>query len=564
MNNILSYIQYREKVRLYESMISQTTENNMINEGLFDGIRKKIAARFVSNALKEEVEQGKKFEKVIKESIEELRKMYKDLDTKGKLKSHGKLLNKVEKMFNDINEMHFDTLSLLEDADLDFAGFMGSIAMTNAVNLSALLSPIKNIWIMRKSYQYFIGLIKQTIRKDLILLQVNFDKFQNTILKSVDDIINDNANASMYEEAMKEGEDFLENTLKSYYGHKKWEHFIRNAEKWEKIKKDYRNRKKIEKKENPYNNLWDKLYDNTYTQTAETLKSFSSDDTNKYLEGIKGVITKMASKDENITIYADILLSNAEEKAMKASSAIHNNFLKMSEVFKLSNQKKLIELIEQSEKEEKMRIEKEMNDKKIEEENEKAKEAIEEGKKIFKNKNVISFSDIKYWYDIDSEDRNKILTYLMSDDGKDDSDKLNYNIKIILPNNKILESVLESLLLIKVDKDISLNKKDFGDINDIFSITKKITKVKYMKKKLELLFKLLSDGYGLDSSYNKSLSSYFDEIYDELLKKPTDDIHISLRGDSDKKDFDKYIRDVKKIVSNNFVPIVDDKGEKKE
>lgn len=561
MNNILSYIQYREKVRLYESIISKQT-NNLINEGLFDGIRKKMATKFVTNALKEEIEQGKKFEEVIKESISDLMKMYKDLDEKGKLKSHNKLLNQVEKMFNDINEMHFDTLSLLGDADIDFSGFIGSIAMANAVNLSALLSPIKNIWLMRKSYQYFIGLIKQTIRKDLILLQVNFDKFQNTVLKSADDIINDNANASMYEEAMKEGEDFLENTLKSYYGHKKWEHFIRNAEKWEKIKKDYRNRKKIEKRENPYNNLWDKLYDNTYTQTAETLKSFSSDDTNKYLEGIKGVITKMASKDENVTIYADILLSNAEEKAMKASSAIHNNFLKMSEVFKLSNQKKLIELIEQSEKEEKMRIEKEMNDKKIEEENEKAKEAIEEGKKIFNDRGVASFSDVKEWYDLESEDREKILVYLMSDDGKDECDKLNPDFKIILPNNnKVLENVLESLLLIKIDGDISLNTKDFGDIKDIFDISKKITKIKDMKKKLEYLFKLLSDTYGLDSSYNKTISSYLDEIYDELKTKPSDDIHVNLRSDSDKKDLSKYIEDIKKIVSNNFVPIIDEKKE---
>mgnify|MGYP003296402027 CR=1 FL=1 len=35
----------------------------------------------------------------------------------------------------------------------------------------------------RKAYKYFLGIIKQTIRRNLLVIQLNFDQFENLILQ---------------------------------------------------------------------------------------------------------------------------------------------------------------------------------------------------------------------------------------------------------------------------------------------------------------------------------------------------------------------------------------------
>ena len=133
---------------------------------------------------------------------------------------------------------------------------------------------------------------------------------------------------------------------------------------------------------------FDTRYDNTYTKTLDQLKSFVLEDDSKYLEAIKAGMRTQALDEVDTKSYVELLISAAEECAYEVSNAIHTNFIDKVSVFKLANQKQLIELVKKDkELFDKERIE---EDKKREEElrkheDEELERMInEEGPKIFK------------------------------------------------------------------------------------------------------------------------------------------------------------------------------------
>lgn len=390
MNNILSYSQYRSKVRLYESMIIQQ-ETESLNEGIIDKIKEKISTKHVDKVLSEEIELGKQVEERIKATMEELEKVCKKLKTNTDEGSEFK--KSLDKVIDEINKTSFDTLSLLGDADVDFGGFKKSAVMANVINLSVLLSPIKNALMLRRAYKYFIGLIKQSLRKDLVMLLVNFDQFQNMILqKSLE--TEDNVRVSReVNQAYGKIEGLYQQALAEAVG-KKSNKFMDKIKKAMDIKKQEMD---IMDKHNPMAQFFMNSYDNTYKQSADTLKQLIGDDSQRMLDAHKNSIQKISSsdKDGKLGIYGEFLISAAEEKAMKTTLAIHTNFLKISEVFKLSNQKKLVEMMQKAEEEYQKEIEekeRERKDKESKEFNEKISAWIkEEGADILKS--LKSFDD---------------------------------------------------------------------------------------------------------------------------------------------------------------------------
>lgn len=424
MNNILSFEDYIREFRLLEQQRFNQVEEH-VNEGLITKWRKFKSTVFVDKVLKDEIELGKAFEERIKETMKELADACEELETKSKRGSE--FTKKVEKIIKDINNISFDALTLIGDQDIDFGGFRRSVIMANVVKLGALLSPVKNALMIRKAYRYFIGLIKQVVRKDLVMLIINFDQFQNMILqKSLESA---ESARTAQEIAHITGE--IENEYKNMF-----KNLVKNDVKKLKemeitLEKTSKNRRDLVKND-PVMTLMMNSYDNTYKQTAETIKSFLNDDSQKQLEALKNGISKLSQGDDDLSVYGELLISNAEEKALKTAHVIHNNFLKMSEVFKLSNQKNLIELISEAEKEEQKRVSKENKEIK-----EKFKADVKEEEiKFVKEKfeKIVSGLD-KPLKDITSEDLDKLgeeTVKFKYEDDKNETEKKFTKLEILL------------------------------------------------------------------------------------------------------------------------------------
>lgn len=353
MNNIWSFSQYKENTKYIETqIIRESILNEKLNMKPKEKLRKHKASGFVSRVLHDEIKLGEEFETRIKKTIAEIQESCKKLSVKSNKGSA--LTRKINEIITDINGVSFDALTLLGGSGkIDFHGFHTSVVLATAIQFIVLFRPLLASIIIKKAYDYFIGIVRQTIRKDLVMLVVNFDQFQNLILQKT---IESAENASYEDLSRLEAElgvDY-EDAIRAVLKGKKKEvdQIIKLREQKRKERQDYK------KYDASYTSLMNS-YDNTYKQTAETLKQYISDDDNKRLEAIKNSILKFGHGDEDMQAYGELLISLAEEKALKTTNAIHNNFLKMSEVFKLSNQKNLIDLITEAEKEEMLRNKKE-------------------------------------------------------------------------------------------------------------------------------------------------------------------------------------------------------------
>lgn len=453
MRNILSFEQFRKQSRISESQayIEREILRTSVNEGLFTKWKKFRATVFVDKVLKDEIELGKAFEERLKETMSELETACEKLQQKSKEQSD--FVNEVIKIITDINKISFDTLTLIGDQDIDFGGFRRSVIMANVVKLGALLSPVKNTLMVRKAYRYFLGLIKQAVRKDLVLLIVNFDQFQSTILQKS---MEATTNARSSYEAGKDVAD-LENMYKGIISDQLDK---KTADAIGKIMKEKKALFDQERKYDSAFNGYIDAYNNTYRNTAETIKSLMTDDNQKELEALKNGINKLGQGDEDLSIYGELLISNAEEKALKATNGIHNNFLKMSEVFKLSNQKKLIDLIVDAEKEQhkKIKKEKEENEHKFgiktreeelkffKSEFEKIKDEFDLSKITLKEIESLKKEDVKFEFKDEETEReterriskyNILIHYLASDDeGTDDElKKCSYDLRMLVPTS---------------------------------------------------------------------------------------------------------------------------------
>ena len=477
MNNILSYNDYLNMVRMCEnSIISQPSKDyEIINEGFFDKMRKKMSERMVNKVLADEIEQGKKFEETIKETISELKDAYKKLDASGK--SRGSEFTKsVEKLFSDIDNMHFDVMSLLTNTDIDFSGFISSAVFANVINFAVIFTPIRNAWMLKKAYNYFLLLIKQAIHKDLVMIQIEFDQFQNLVLKNAEEIktdaVNNSERADFFERGIKACEDIFVKIIAGKKGVTKAQADVLLKLRQEKVKEIERARG-----ENPILDVLNRYGDNTYKSTAESLKSLINDDSNKKLEAMKTSISKIAHGNDNLTLYGELLISTAEECALGTITAIHTNFLKMIEVFKLSNQKRLVELIENAEKEDQKRISNDKREHSMKEHEEEVEKMIAAGKKsyesTFKTSHDIKKMTVEDWYGLEDEERESIESYLSSSEGMKKYDEIKkenpmLSCSINNPKSDIFD-IIEDLSLINLyskdkEKGIVINDKSDAEI----------------------------------------------------------------------------------------------------
>ena len=197
MNNILTFEDYRNlNIRQVESVIyhqfieEDIKDEEIVNEGIIRNAINKASGKFIQSALADEIEKGKELEKSIKEALDGLNKGFdeieKQIDSNNDEKYKSKLaaIEKVKEAIKAVQSQAFDTLTMIgSEGEIDFAGFLGSGTVAAAANFGILFSPIRSLFITRKAYKYFLGIIKQTIRRNLLIIQLNFDQFENLILQ---------------------------------------------------------------------------------------------------------------------------------------------------------------------------------------------------------------------------------------------------------------------------------------------------------------------------------------------------------------------------------------------
>ena len=479
MNNILTFEDYRKmNIRQVESVIyRQFIEEDIkteVNEGFIRNAINKRAGKFVQAALADEIEKGKELEKSIKEALDSLNKGFEeieqriDADTERGNKASNSLnaIEKVKEAIKNVQSQTFDTLTMIgSEGEIDFGGFIGSATVSAAVNFGILFSPIRSIFITRKAYKYFLGIIKQTIRRNLLIIQLNFDQFENLILQKSFETDDDSETRTMsntlHELIGVMQERLLGKDSKIFKNKRQKDNMSEWLNDFKKTQDAIIKQNKMDSNRNPLRSLWEDQHNNTYTRTLEQIKQYINEDSQKELDALKNSITKISGNDVELVQYGELLISAAEEYAIQTNHAINNNFIKMSSVFNLENQKKLIELIQKTQDENKAEIKRKKQNQDNKKLKKKYEKDIEEGKKLYEGK----LKDKKYSFDefndtFDINDQACLGTFFQSDEGKDAYNEL-------IEKNPLYKYFIFS--------DMELTHSFYNSINDL-----KIVEISYM------------------------------------------------------------------------------------
>jgi hypothetical protein len=472
MNNILTFEDYKKmNIRQVESVIyRQFMEEDIkdeVNEGFIRNKINKAAGKFIHTALADEIEKGKELEESIKEALDGLDRGFSAISQRinnGNSRNTNVSLQAIEQIkdaIKDVQSQTFDTLTMIgSEGEIDFAGFMGSATVSAAANFGILFSPIRSIFITRKAYKYFLGIIKQTIRRNLLIIQLNFDQFENLILQKSFESEEDSETLTIrnaLNDIISKQQELLckeDTVFKKKSQRKELSDWLNNFKKTQDmlIKQN-----KEKDRTNPFRSLWEDQHNNTYTRTLEQIKQYINEDSQKELDALKNSVTKMAGNDNELMAYGELLLSAAEEYAIKTNHGINNNFIKMSSVFNLENQKKLIELIVEAQKENEREIERNKENQIAREKQEEMDRNAEEGKNIYENK--LKDSTEKYTFDkfkseFDDNEIKCLKAFLhTTDEGKEEYEKLIDKFpyyKYLLGNILSLNTFLSSLRDLKV------------------------------------------------------------------------------------------------------------------
>jgi hypothetical protein len=482
MKNILTFEDYRKmNIRQVESVIyRQFIEENIkeeVNEGIIRKAINKAAGNFIQTALADEIEKGKELEKSIKEALDGLDKGFeeikKKIDVNPDSKSKFTAIEKVKEAIKAVQSQAFDTLTMIGSAgEIDFAGFLGSATVATAINFGVILTPIRSMFIARKAYKYFIGIIKQTIRRNLLIIQLNFDQFENLILQKSFETDNDSETATMSETLnaiiLSMQRELIGKDSKLKFTGKKGEEMRKYLANFKETQNALIKQHKEDTRNNPLSSLWQDQHNNTYTRTLEQIKQYINEDSQKELDALKNSITKLGTNDVDLTLYGELLISAAEEYAIHTNHGINNNFIKMSSVFNLENQKKLIELIVATQKENEEEAKKKKADLDFKEKEKEIEEDIKEGKKLYEEK----LKDSTVTYTIDTFDKEfsnreieQLSRFFTTEDGKKAYEELvekNPIYKYLLTNDILsLDNFLRSINNLKVIEVSEM--KDFYD-----------------------------------------------------------------------------------------------------
>lgn len=386
MNNIKSFNEYTHQE------LEVIAYDNVLNEGLRSFFNKRAAAK-VRAELADEIEMSKSIMEGIQAGLDSLNENFdiirkgidddKDEKTKGEKQ---KALDAIIKILEDSRKNTWDLNQLIDEGEIDYTGFTANVGIASVAYFGILFTPFRATIMIHKGYRYFFNIIKNTIRKALVMLQLNFDQFENLIItkgfQSMDYVQEIAANQKL--------DDTIAAILKELCGEKtgmiksksKAADYRKNIDiAYKRVQMENAKNKKLKQSSDVYNNL--DPYNNTYTKSLEALRQYSQDDVQKHLDAIKTSMNKLAGQEVDLQTYSELIIAAAEEHAYKVSTSIYNKFAKMTEVFSLPNQKKLIDLILAATQEEMDAAEKKAKDIEAAKLKEDAEKAEDEGVKVF-------------------------------------------------------------------------------------------------------------------------------------------------------------------------------------
>ena len=557
MNNILTFEDYKKmNIRQVESVIyhqfieEDIKDEKIVNEGIIRNAINKASGKFIQTALADEIEKGKELEKSIKEALDGLNKGFdeieKSINSDDDKKSKSKLaaIEKVKEAIKAVQSQAFDTLTMIgSEGEIDFAGFLGSSTVSAAANFGILFSPIRSLFVTRKAYKYFLGIIKQTIRRNLLIIQLNFDQFENLILQKSFETDEDaefitkietmnSVLTSMTEQLCGEKTKFLKGSKNKDL-----------KDKIEVIRKnmsDEYKRHKENAKRSPYGSLFNDQYNNTYTKTLEQIKQYINEDSQKELDSLKNSITKIAGNDVELVQYGELIISAAEEYAIHTNHGINNNFIKMSSVFNLENQKKLIELIVDAQKENLSEIQRKKDEQDAKDLKEKQEKLIKTGKELYEEKlkdSTETYSFDKFEEEFSEEDIKALSTFFETDEGKEPYKELigkHPSYKYFLNSDLTLNTLLSSINDLKII-----------EVSDIDDFNKKIV------NKDQILYYMMAEKSIQDAIESKKSEKYFG--FEKIIN--IDDID----GDFIREEIVSDNKKINNILNNIFIKKINKK-----
>ena len=468
MNNILTFEDYKKmNIRQVESVIyrqfieEDIKDEEIVNEGIIRNAINKASGKFIQTALADEIEKGKELEKSIKEALDGLNKGFDEIeksinsDDDEKSKSKLAAIEKVKEAIKAVQSQAFDTLTMIgSEGEIDFAGFLGSATVAAAANFGILFSPIRSLFVTRKAYKYFLGIIKQTIRRNLLIIQLNFDQFENLILQKSfesDEDAEDRIARDTMSETLKDLEYHLCKDNPLFKKESQLKKLKAQLDIYGKAAKQRMDLRKENTKRSPYGSLFHDQYNNTYTKTLEQIKQYINEDSQKELDSLKNSITKMAGNDVELVQYGELIISAAEEYAIHTNHGINNNFIKMSSVFNLDNQKKLIELIEATQKENIAEIDRKKKEQDAKDFEEKTKKSIKDGKKLYEEKlkdSEKTYSLDEFEKEFEDDDIQSLKAFFNTEDGEKEYNNLiakHPSYKYYIMKDETLNSLLSSI-----------------------------------------------------------------------------------------------------------------------
>ena len=387
MNNIKSFNEYTGQE------LERVVYDNVLNEkSMLRGFFNKRAARKVKSELAEEIEMSKTIMEGIQSGLETLNENFdiikKDIesDKSGKKGEKEKVLDSIKKIIEDSRNNTWDLNQLIDEGEIDYTGFTANVGIASVAYFGILFTPFRSIVMIHKGYNYFFNIVKNTIRKALVMLQLNFDQFENLIItkgfQSAGYLQDQDTSVKISEFYGKLQSKLFDEKSGSLVG-KKGSAYAK--EQMQLAKQQIDAMMKADKIRNLSDNAYNCLdqYNNTYTRSLETLRQYSQDDVQKHLDAIKTSMNKLAGQEADLQVFSELIIAAAEEHAYKVSTSIYNKFAKMSEVFSLPNQKKLIDLIQAATKEKQDAAEEEKKKREDAEELKRVSEFEDEGAGIF-------------------------------------------------------------------------------------------------------------------------------------------------------------------------------------
>lgn len=538
MQNILNKNQFDDYIKFMdEHRHSGLYDNELLLEGVKERFERKSVRgfNFIKSQIKKELELLDDTNKRIHDSTIEIEKnCNKILKTAKNNPENTKFVKNLNKTLEEISNTNFDIFYLIGKINLSFVKFSAQIAGANLVDIGIIFTPIRNIQIIKIGYQLFIAYIKRDLQKYIYCINLAFTQFQTQVIKAAQS--SDDTNYSgqeIWKNAIAKLEGSLQTALSSDIGA-----LSKSMKALQGLVKDSAQQERwgLQNTER----TWDAfMYSNIYDTISNEIKQTNQDAANQEIDSLKSLLQAIPHGDEQLGKYATIVEHVANVAAQNVNQTMANNFLKLCEIFKVTNQKNISDVLKQN-KLDSEKAEEEKN--KLIEEKKTAKldkDVIDAGKKIFdKCKSLTGDNCLKYIKKLSNNDKEVFVKYIKNELS---IDKEFLKSKFFADRPYLRYIADENLFL---DRLIQFNNNKSHIAVNVYKNPNSLASRKYFETQLNILndneFVHILDLYLYYNEINLNIDvDTFDKLIKSYEKDPT-------------KGLDKisnYIKEIERCVS---------------